>query len=229
MRMETVRLNTKLITSLPGVLFMPTAEMIVRTGIPNSTWYRIMQTPATISIQQLLAIANGTHVPVRRFFSSDGADYIGKRDEYIADPYEPCYYDDTVLQDLVDSSRKTTWQKAAKATGINYTNLRRSLTAVTRTPVARFLDVCGVFGVDPFTVLVDPNPEMKRACRESGHEEKEMPNVDIDALREDVRRLSRTVDQLIAKYQALLEANKILVSRLDKHIRDSYPTLASEP
>lgn len=229
MRMETVRLNTKLICSLGSVLFIPTAEMIVMTGVPNSTWYRIMQTPATISIQQLLAIANGLHIPVRRFFSTDKVDYVGKRDEYIADPYEPCYYDETALQELVNSSHETTWQKAAKATGMNYTNLRKSLTAVTRTPVMRFLDVCNVFGIEPFSILVDPNPEERTERHRAEPATKDTLREDIRSLREDVRRLSETVGELRDKYERLLDTCKALNGRLDRHIENTFPTLASEP
>ena len=229
MCMKPVRLNEKLISSLGSVLFIQTAEMIVMTDIPNSTWYRIMQTPASISIQQLLAIANGLHVPVRRFFSGDKIDYIGKRDEYILDHYEPCYYDETALQELVNSSHSATWQKASKATGISYSRLRNSLLAITRTPVARFLSVCNVFGIDPFTILVDPNPEARARKRsEETPVEGDGTEADVRNLRDNVRQLSEKVDDLVSKYENLLEAHKVLMRRLDEHISESFPSMAAE-
>lgn len=224
--METVRLNEKLISSLGNVIFMATAEMIATTAIPNSTFYRIMQTPAAISIQQLLAIANALHIPVRRFFSTDMVDYVGKREDYITDPYEPCYYDEAALQELVESSRDITWQKAAKATGINYTNLRKSLLAATRTPVTRFLTVCDVFDIDPFSILVDPNSGI-RTRRKDGRQEGGEP-AELAELKENIRKLSCKVEDLMAKYENLFEAHKTLMRRLDEHISDTSPAMAAE-
>lgn len=237
--MDTVRLNTKLISSLSNVLFIPAAEIINATSIANSTWYRITQTPVIISIQQLLAIANGLHIPARRFFSTDMADYIGRRDDYITEPYLPCHYDEAALQELVTSRPGTTWAKAAKATGMSYSRLRDSLLAVTRTPVVRFLAVCASFEIDPFSILIDPNPEPKKGKRgvtpanTSGWvKEAEALRTEIGRLYEDVSSLSATVDELTRKYDALLRVHEMLARRLSvniENVNSSYIGIAAEP
>lgn len=153
--MDNIRLNTKLIRSLGSVLFMHTADMMVATSIASTTWYSIMQNPENITIQQLLSIANGLHIPVRRFFSADKPDVIGQRDDYVTEPYQPCQYDTTVLQAVINN-KSATWQQAAKAAGMSRDNLRKSMLAVRRTPVTRFLTVCGALNIDPFSILIDP-------------------------------------------------------------------------
>jgi hypothetical protein len=213
--MKKIRLNTKLVSSLSNVLFIPAAEIIVASKISNTTYYRIMQTPVTISIQQLLGIANGLHIPVRRFFSVGDADIIGKYEDYVIEPYQPCHYDENEMRRLVDSRPDATWKKAAKATGMSYSRLRNSLMAITRTPVMRFLTVCDTFGVDPFTILVDPNPEPKQNQK---HRRKHEESDEIRTLREDLRRLSATIDELTEKYKALMEAHQALANRINVNI-----------
>ena len=87
------RLNVRLISSLGNVIIMSAAEMMAAASIATTTWYAIMQKPEGITVQQLLAIANGLHIPVRRFFSFGRTDYIGRRADYIMEPYQPCRYD----------------------------------------------------------------------------------------------------------------------------------------
>lgn len=202
--MDTLRLNTKLIGTLPDVMYIKPAEMQERTSIPRSTWYRIAKAPGTITVQQLISIANGLKIPVRRLFSTGVADIVGRRDDYVAEDYIPCYYDDYVLHDIVSERPDKTWVRAARATGMTRDNLRNSLLAVTRTPVTRFLSVCTAFGIDPFTILVDPNPEPcpKAKGRPAGAPEDF--RAEIRSLREDVRRLSLAVDDLTRKYDELL-------------------------
>lgn len=217
--MADIRLNTRLVTSLGDVLFMSAADMISATGIANSTWYNMMQKPEGITVQQLLAIANGLHVPARRLFSSGKASVIGRREDYVVEPYQECRYDDDALRAFVSSRQSATWKKAAEAAGMSYQRLKDSLTAVTRTPVVRFLTVCDVFGVDPFTILVDPNP----AC--SGRRQKSMRKSDaesfssaISAMRNRIDELSKTVQDLTAKYEALLKDHEQLARRVQVNI-----------
>ena len=81
-----IRFNTQLISSLGSVLHMSAAEMMDAVSIPSTTWYRLLKTPADITIQQLLAIANGLHIPVRHFFSEGAVSIIGHREEYVTEP-----------------------------------------------------------------------------------------------------------------------------------------------
>lgn len=239
-----IRLNTKLISSISNVLYIPAAEMIKDTGINRATWYNIMARPEAVTIQYLLAIANGLHIPVRRFFSKGKADIIGRRDDYIVDPYLPCRYDDAALQRIVDKRPDATWQKAATATGMTPSRLRDSLLAVTRTPAARFLIVCDVFDIDPFTVLVDPNPLPRRrrspsptpaAAPGSAPSPSSVPSVpsahSVEELREEIRRLSATVADLTGKYEALLQAHEKLARRVNvsiDSINNSYLSIAAD-
>ena len=221
--MKTYRLNEKLISTLSSVLFMPAADMMTAANIATTTWYHIMQVPEAITIQQLLAIANGLHIPVRRFFSAEKADIIGKRDDYIAEPYQPCHYDADALQKIVSSRADTTWQQAAKATGITRDNLRKSLLAVRRTPVTRFLAVCEAFNIDPFTVLVDPNPSKAENRKKRGVNPAKDIAADIAALHKKINDLTGTVTELSEKYDKLLEA----YTRLERTM-DSTLSIAAE-
>lgn len=228
-------LNTKLITSLSSVLYIPVAEIREAAAITNGTWYRIMSKPSGITIQQLLAISNSMSIPVKRFFRTDRVQFIGKRDDYVADPYTPCYYDNAALQELVSTRTDATWQKAAKKVGMSWSRARKSLLAVTRTPVVRFLDVCDTFGIDPFTILIDPNPVPKerQGKRNAGKSDGNDALLgEIGRLREDIRTLSATVDDLISKYEALLEAHNRLEHRVSVNIgtvNNSNIGIAAEP
>lgn len=208
--MKNVRLNTKLLTSLSEVLGMQPAKMIAATTIASPTWYYIMQHIEGITVQQLLLIANGLKIPVRRFFSADKVDVIGKRDDYIADTYTSCYYDADALQHIVNTHTDATWKKGAKATGMSYDNLKKSILAIRRLPVERFLKVCSAFNIEPFDILIDKNPEPKKQGRHEsgGHPERdaEMASIrdDINSLHADIHALNNAVTDLQQKYEELL-------------------------
>ena len=199
------RLNTRLITNLGDVLSKPVSEMINAVDMPSSTWYHIQKFPQNISIQQLLQIANAFHIPVRRFFYQ-GATYFVEHDtDYVMLHYKPCYYDEAALQTYVNENKDTTWQGGADKIGLSRSRLRDSLLAVRRTPVQRFLDVCQEFGIDPFTILIDPNPE---------HNPEQ--NTDITELQQQIADLSATVDNLMHDYRTLLDRH----NDLERLVRD---------
>ena len=154
---HTLQLNTTLITSLGHVLGKTNAELMEAAGVSNATWYRIMGHPDEITVQQLISIANGLCIPVFRFFSIDGVNVIGNKEDYIENPYKPCYYDAEALQALISTRSAATWQDVANSLGITRTNLRNSLLSYTRLPLARFLATCNAFDIEPFLVIVDPN------------------------------------------------------------------------
>lgn len=238
---KEIKLNTKLLSSLSSVLFMSVAEMIVATGIANSTWYRVMAAPACITIQQLLALSNGLRIPVRKFFSEGKVDIIGQREDYIAKSYQPCYYDDTKLQHIVNNSSAATWKNASKVIGVSRSNLRNSLLAVTRTPVSRFLAVCKAFSIDPFTILIDPNDDwdvkikkvQKKQNDATGKNTEVLsePSHGINALNKKIDKMSVILDDLKKKYEALLKRHEDLAHRVDSSMRkidSSYIGLAAE-
>lgn len=218
-----ISLNSRLIASLSSVLRLSHAEMISSTGITKSTWYNLMETPDAIALQQLLAIANGLHIPVRRFFYEGKLCMVEQKGDYVVQPYQDCYYDADALKEYVSNRPDATWRKAAEVTGMAPSRLRNSLLAMTRTPVSRFLTVCSVFDIDPFSVLIDPNTEKVRA------DYRTKPGVsssstDIEALRRDVSRLSDTVSDLLQKYNDLQQQFNDLLRNSDSHVH-----IAAEP
>lgn len=234
--MNAIRLNTKLIKSLSDVLFMTATDMMDAAHIPCTTWYAIRKKPEDITIQYLLAIANGLHIPVRRFFSTEKETFIGKRDDYITEPYRECSYNADALQKMVNNRADITWKKASVATGITYDNLRKSLLAERKTPVTRFLTACEAFGIDPFTILIDPNLEAKREKRAavrfaSPAGNRESIRADIDGLSKQVADLTASVRELTQKYEALLKSHEALSRRVSydiHHFTDSSISIAAE-
>ena len=231
--MNQLRLNIKLLSVLHSVLLMQAADLRKAVGIARSTWYDIMSKHDTITVQHLLSIANSLHIPVRRLFSTGNTDVIGKRDDYVADPYTDCYYLGEALRDAINERKDTSWSRAGKIAGMTYQHVQKSLSSETRTPVVRFLAVCEAFDIDPFTILVDPNPGPSSG-RRPGRGGAAMLR-EIAALREDVGRLGTTVedvtrkyDDLLAKYDGLLAAHRTLLDRFNEHLRDGFATLAAD-
>ena len=242
--MKTIRLNTSLIATLGDVIYMRQADMIAATTIATATWYYIMQHVGSITVQQLLLIANGLKIPVRRFFSFGKADIIGKRGDYITDPYRPCYYDAEALRRIVETRADATWQKASRATGVTYDNLKKSALTERRLPVSRFLTVCEAFAVDPFTILIDPNPEARKERRRASDRDGEIEALRIDneglhaaieRMNDDLRMLGETVAGLKEKYEELLKAHDDLAKRVNissvnvNNIEGNFIGIAAEP
>jgi hypothetical protein len=226
--MKKVRLNKKLISTLSSVTYIPGTSLMKFAGVRKSSWYNIRSNPDLLTVQQLLGIANGAHIPVRRFFTDEEEDTTGSRDDYIVRDYKPCSYNGEVIRDKVTGDADATWKKAAEATGMTPLHLRDSMLAVTRTPVDRLLAVCETFGIDPFTVLIDPNTPGKPKKKPIGttgigHEEllKE-----IECLRGDVRRLTEVVDKVTEKYKDLLEEHKALADRVRDYTGGDFATMA---
>lgn len=227
--MKNVRLNTKLIATLSNVLFVAPGELKQKASFTNATWYRVQNHPETITIQQLLTLANNLHIPVRRFFSFGSTDIIGTRDDYITEPYLPCHYDGAALRDIIDNRPGLTWKRAAEAVGKAYNNLQKSLSAERRSPVGEFLTVCATFDIDPFSVLIDPNPEPAKGRKpRSGDTELRRQ---VDSLNRRMNEVCASIDSLTEKYRALLEAHQRLLQRINVRIEnftDSNLNIAAE-
>lgn len=236
-----LKFNTRLLTSLSDVLLMSSTVIIEKTNIKPTTWYRIMAKPDEITVQQLLAVANNLCIPVRRFFFSGKVVPIDRREDYIFADFQPCRYEPGVLQKLVETRRDITWQKAADATGMTYDNLKKSLLSIRRTPIDRVVKTCEAFGIDLFSVLIDPNKSHKRKDgRRAAEPSKEKPDdallTEITALRENVGRLNDTVSEvtekyedLLTKYDRLLNAHRALLDRFNTHVREGFAALAADP
>ena len=208
---EKNHLNTNLITSLSSVLFMPTSKIRVAVDIPRSTWYRIMEMPDAITIQQLLAIANGLHVPVRRFFYTGDNNEVGSRDNYIIENYHPCHYDADALKNVVNNRPDVSWMKAAKSTGMSYQHLQKSLLAETRLPVTRLLTVCEAFELNPFDVIKDPNPP-------HANQEDKRKTIPTSEKYEAILTNITAVQREMANFKVLLEEIKRDIVELNKKL-----------
>lgn len=226
--------NVRLIATLSSVLAMPPSELISLTGIATTTWYRLKQHPDAITIQQLLAIANGLHIPVRRFFYVQGEPcVVGYRNEYEYLPYTPCYYDADALQQYVDATDSATWLQASRELGVTRDNLRRSLLGASRTPVQRFLQMCHVFGIDPFTVLIDTNPEVmpdgsRPTNKQQAHSHATM-RIEIGELRKKLGHLSDTVVRLTEDYKHLQDQHEALLREFRAYTEGSSIPMAADP
>lgn len=206
-----LRLNIKLLQTLGKVLDMTNTELMGATGIKNATWYRIMGNPDEITIQQLLSIANGLHIPVTWFFSFGDTDIICSKGEYVRSSYKNCYYNSEALASFVNTRSVATWQSIANSLGMTRTNLRNSLLSVTRLPVARLLSVCNVFDMDPFFFIIDPNPP--HAVRRE-KEDNDVASGKYEKILENIASMQREM----AYFKVLLEETKRDIAELGKKL-----------
>lgn len=228
--MDNVRLNTMLLKNLSDILGMPVMKILDATGIVVSTWYNIQQHTEMISVQQLLAIANGLHIPVRRFFmeTSSRVKVVGCREDYVVYPYMECYYDAAKLNYFVEA-QQSSWQKVADDMGKNKQRLCESLLSYRRTPLNRFLEVCHLLGINPFDVLIDPNPEAARKPV-STKAQKSLGQVEMEVndLKTKMRTQQQTIDDLQEKLDNLMTAHKMLLNRFNNHVMGGVGTMAAE-
>lgn len=212
-----IRLNATLIANLGSVFPQPMAEIIEATGIKSSTFYDVTKNIEKITIEQLLGIANGLHIPVRRLFSIGKTDAIGQREDYVADPYQPCSYSKQALEDFVNSHRNATWKAAGEASEMTWQGLRESLKSDRRFPISRLLAICRHFNIEPFTILLDPNPIKKGKGRRASSANSTL-HAEVNMLRRAVELLNQDVDDLKGKYESLLENYEQLAKRLQVNI-----------
>ena len=143
------------------------------------------------------------------------------------------------MQRIVKEYHVATWTDAFRLTGITRGHIRKSLTSTTRLPVTRFLSVCDGFGIDPFTILIDPNKvaddKTKRkhktattdATNGSAAEIVAILPTDLTALRREITRLRsdlaavrRDLSDMHKKYTALLQAHKDLARMVNINIHN---------
>ena len=214
--MKQIKLHQNLIRHIGDVLFISAAEICDHTNISSATWYRITKTPEVITIQQLLTVSNALRIPVRHFFYSGSKAIILKRDDYIANDYRECFYDGEAMRDVVVSRSDATWKKAAEAVDMVPSRLRKSITGATRTPVARFLTVCQTFGINPFGILIDPNPvssAKKRAASDAGPDSNTLLHLEILSMRKEVDSLRKEVADISKKYARLMKERETVMRK----------------
>lgn len=164
---NSVQLNELLLKSLAQVLSMSHADVATAAGIANTTWYRLLKEPQKFTVEQLLCLANGLHIPVSKFFSISSTD-IGNREDYVVNyDYKNCYYDIEAVRKLMKEKTIISWSDAAEVTGVNVLRVKESLLAVHRLPVSRLIIFCDAFDLDLFDYIVDPN-KPKKTSGQSG-------------------------------------------------------------
>lgn len=160
---DAIQLNELLLKNLHKVLGMPHADIAIAAGIAVTTWYRLIKEPQRFTVQQLLNLANGLHIPVNKFLYSPSAD-LGTLEDYVVNyDYKNCYYDIEAVRKLMKEKATISWSDAAEVTGVNVLRVKESLLAVHRLPVSRLIIFCDAFDLDLFDYIVDPNkPETPR-------------------------------------------------------------------
>lgn len=233
-----VKLNEELIKSLDSVLDKNWARLRRETGISRSTFYRQKDNPTGINMEQLLAIANGLKIPVSRFFYTGNTYTVGKKEDYVIDPYLPCRYDYEPLHVIIKNRRDVTWVKGYEYTNITEDNLKNSL-AKNDVPVNRLLDFCNGFGIDPFVAIIDPNPKEKPKRKKAD----DTMIAGITAMGEEIAKLNASVvnltvkyqdvadkyDDMLKRYDILLDAHKTLLQRFNEHLEERTIGMAAEP
>ena len=226
--MKSYKLNTRLIATLPRVLRTTHSEMSRASGITNTTWYKLISQPDTISVQQLLAIVNSQCIPVRKFFYPKTA-VIGLLEDYVVfHDFKPCSYNVDAVRHSVGPGTATSWRKVAEAIGMHWTSAAASLLAERPLPVLRLLKFCNAFDFDVFEFLTDDNPEHTTSGKRAE------PNLhnEIAAMREDIRLLSDSLEDLKSKYETLIKDHNDLLHRISvniEHFQDSHLSIAAEP
>lgn len=248
--MRKVHLNTKLITNLQKVLRMSNPEIERESGLSDSTWRRINKIPLRITVQQLLLLANGLNIPVRRFFVPEGIGYVGTREDYIiTEGFQKCGYDSEAVRNVMGRDGGITKKDAGHAVSLSYTRAMTSLLSVSRLPVTRLLDFCEAFYLNPFDFLTDRNPEnpvllgKKRRQTDSAtviarrvelmtRGEMAQLRSDIDALRMEMTGILANYADLLEKFDALSKAQSNLANRIGvkiDNVTNNYIAMAVEP
>lgn len=159
-----LQLNENLFKSLARVLRMTYKDISSQSNISVTTLYRIIETPAKISVQQLIDLANGLRVPVSRFFSKDSKEPVWEREDYIEfNHYKFCFYDKDAMQKIIDSSIVSSYRDIASVVGLHPNRVKESLLAEHRLPVMRLLKFCDALKMDCSFFIVDPNTKSSNA------------------------------------------------------------------
>ena len=210
-----VKLNEELIKSLDVVFDKSWVRLSgLIPDIPRSTLYRVKDKPGGINMQQLLAIANGLHIPVSLFFYDGSIHQIGKQEDYVTEPYLPCRYDYEKLRHIVETSRNITWVKGYDITGITQDNLKVSLLQ-DEAPVNRLLEFCYGFNIDPFGgIIIDPNPP--RQQRAKRRQEGDPLLAEMAEMSKTIAKLTATTADLTGKYRDVEERYGDISSKYDR-------------
>lgn len=207
-----LQLNENLFKVMGRVFRMTYKEISSQSNISMTTLYRIIETPAKISVQQLIDLANGLHVPVSRFFSKDSKEAIGEREDYInINHYKLCFYDKSAIQQLIDSGAVSSYRDIASVVGLHPNRVKESLLAEHRLPVTRLLNFCDNLNIDFFSIVVDPNFNGPHAMEQK----KNLGGVSEYAT---IMNHIATIQREMASFKVLLEDTKRDIDELNEKL-----------
>lgn len=211
-------LNVTLLKNLNLRLDMTFEEISHLSGIPVDTFTKIRRAPSRISVQKLIAIANGVHVPISKFITIDGKDTEGEKEDYIiSEGYKDSFYDRDLVEDFIDSNYFLSYPDAMSAIGSRQKDSKPSaikaiMLAKNYLPANRVIAFCNYVKQSPFLFIVDPNrpkaPARHRAVSDMtalGHALHDMEAVlqdhstSLAQIRDDITRLESKIDALISK------------------------------
>ena len=221
-----LQLNENLFKVMGRVFRMTYKEISSQSNISMTTLYRIIETPAKISVQQLIDLANGLHIPVSRFFSKDSKESVGEREDYINfNHYKLCFYDKSAVQRIIDSDTVSSYRDIASVVGLHPNRVKESLLAEHRLPVTRLLNFCDSLNIDFFSIVVDPNSISAHAKEQNNtlktvSEYATLMNDIATMMREqaifraevrrDIARLNKKIDLFIdAHYEELTDLDEV--------------------
>lgn len=211
-------LNTKLIANLNKVVRVTHDELSGKTGLSIATWYRIYKNPGIITVPQLLALANGLHIPVRRFFSTRDLLFVGKREDYVVEPYAPCYYDGEAAAASIGRNTNITKRAASATIGVHWVRVTDALRGTRRLTVAQLLRFCHTYKLNIFDFIIDPNARKNKG----GGRDNPALDVELQDLRQGFAQLREDYSRLKAAYDEV-------AARLDKQKPQLLQHSASEP
>lgn len=207
-----IQLNEDLFKALSQALRMTYKEISTQSGISMTTLYRIIEAPLKISVQQLIDLSNGLHVPVSRFFSRDNKESIGHREDYIKlNDYKLCYFDKSAIQRVIDSGSVSSYREIASVVGLHPNRVKESLLAEHRLPVTRLLTFCDSLKTDFFNFVVDPN---SISANTKGHDKNLGNESEYAAILHDIANMQREM----ASFKFLLEDTKRDIEELNRKL-----------
>lgn len=234
------KLNGTLLTELRTILGFTKQTLVMKTGIDKSKWNR-KQDSSDWSIHDLLQIANSLHIPVSCFISTDGADRIGNKDDYLMRParYKDCYWKPETVDAIFgsDSPEKIKWQEIGRVMNVDdetMSNRMRPKSGKFSALTAHFLcDVCNTLQLNLGDFIASPNrpipplyPALNLATLRDNLKELTERERDTEEMAERIRRLEQEMRELKAIVRQLQQQKVRTIQYDTDDATREYPLVA---